>query len=133
MSFLAWLILLVLLTAAAPAVGVLLGLAFAAVFFPSDDDWHGLRRRAVDALRRVRGVSAAVDAAFGRAVGRLGGTPRTDLPARLLRQRLRPFRVEATDEHGQRRVYEVNAKHLGAAQMKARAWGTNPRRIVELP
>ena len=53
-----------------------------------------------------------------------------NLPARLLSDQLRLFCVEAEDlETGQRRVFTVDAKHVGAAQTKAWRWGFKVRHV----
>lgn len=59
---------------------------------------------------------------------------RLSLPGELLSQRERMFRVDATDERtGLPRVYSVEARHAGAAQMKTRQWGLHVGRIAEQP
>lgn len=59
---------------------------------------------------------------------------RLSLPGELLSQRVRLFRVDAKDEQtGLHRVYSVEARHAGAAQMKTRQWGLHVGRIAEQP
>lgn len=55
-----------------------------------------------------------------------------NLPGELLAGRVRLYRIEARDQcTGLRRAYSVEAKHVGAAQMKARQWGVQVGRIDE--
>lgn len=138
LSQLAWLILLALLVAAAPAVGLLLGLGCSAVFVSVSERW---------ALPWRDGQASAPAAAFEMefpdadevhpttraAMEWKWPVDRVNLPGRLLQERQRLFRVECVDARtGLPRAYAVAAKHAGAAEMKAHLWGEHTRGIRPL-
>lgn len=125
LSFVGWIILLVILTAAAPAVGLLLGLSCAGLVIKSSDALSGLwdnrprLSRGFDLPSMNPGVTLNV--------------PCANLPGRLLRERQHLFRLDCVEANtGQKRVYTILAKHAGAATMKARAWGERLRSIESL-
>ncbi len=66
--------------------------------------------------------------------GGLGRRALPNLPGVLLSGQMKAYCVHGRDEQsGLVRVYTVQAKHAGAAQMKAQGWGLLIGRISEQP
>ncbi len=137
LSQLAWLILLALVVAAAPAVGLLLGLGCSAAFMSVSERWcpPGHEGRVGTPAAFEMGLPEADEVHPAARAEREWKWPedRVNLPGRLLRERQRLFRVECVDARtGLTRAYAVAAKHAGAAEMKAHLWGERTRGIRPL-
>jgi hypothetical protein len=138
LSFLAWLILLALIVAAAPAMGLLLGLCLSAACLAIGDrcslPWGAFSRPAAEP------AAFAVEFPAADEVNPTAAPPAdwkfpdfVNLPGRLLRERQCLFRVECIDTRtGLTRFYAVSAKHAGAAEMKAHLWGERTRSVRPL-
>ena len=107
-AFLGFILAMTLIVAAGPAVGLLLGVAFAGMWLWLGEKLENVFRQ--EPARKADGVN---------------------LPEQLLSTRRRPFRVE-THEGTLERVYLIPAKHAGAATMKARRWGVKVERVTEV-
>ena len=123
LTFVGWIILLAILTAAAPLVGMVLGLLMAGMVLRTSDAWAQLWEKHPSAVGFD--LTPASSVTFQ--------APWQNLPGRLLHERQRPFRLDCIESgSGQRRAYTILAKHSGAATMKARAWGETLRAVHEL-
>lgn len=120
MTVAGWII-LVMLTLAAPLIGLGLGLAATVALLRCG---HALE----EAWERSRPAGSTYEASSIAEVQL--GRPFRNLPGLLLHARRRSFRVECVEcVSGRRRQYTVLAKHAGAARMKAWAWGERPRAV----